>query len=167
MLLKSLCLNCFFKKHIYTVNQSQQYLPASQLHPLFLVKYSLNIPLLFPASPPSLQWRVSGGSSLPLHSFSPLFRQYQKCYVPSCHFLQRQWHSSFVQHEGMLSAGGRGKERFLCNNFPYKSSHTSSAVELSVAVFCKVLCAEEHPCGISWASETSAALWFLKSFTGK
>lgn len=72
--------------------------------------------------------------------------------------LQEQWHSSFMQQEAMLSAGGRGKESFRSNSLPCKSTRTANAVQLAVAGSCRVFCAEEHPCGVYYAPETSAAL---------
>lgn len=80
---------------------------------------------------------------------------------------QEQWHSSSMQWEATLSAGGRGKEGFRSNSLPRKFTCTPNAVKLAVAGSCRAFCAEEHPPVVYYAFETSVALWCLKSFTGK
>lgn len=81
--------------------------------------------------------------------------------------VQEQWHSSFTQQQATLSAEGRGKESFRSNSLPCKSICTLNAVGLAMAGSYRVLCAEEHPCGVCCVPETCTALWSLKSFTWK
>lgn len=63
-----------------------------------------------------------------------------------------------MQQEATLGAGGRGKGGFRSNSVPCKFTCTLIAVELPVAESRRVLCAEEHPCVVYYAPETSAAL---------
>ena len=73
--------------HLYS-QWSQQHPPSSQLHSLFLVKYTINPPLLSPASPPTPQWRTTGYSFLPLHS---AFDSVQAVLEMPCSILSLGW----------------------------------------------------------------------------
>lgn len=105
---KKLSLDLLLKKAYLYSQQSQKYPPASQLHSLFLVKCTLNPPLLSPVTPPAPQWRAAGCSFLPLHS---AFDSIRAVFEKPCSILS--WGGSLYRSNGIPLSCNRKQHSVL------------------------------------------------------